>query len=227
MKLGLPADDVPSPVTRATSRTQHLTALNSNSFLLSVPFGPFDCYQLSIIMRAAALISIAALASPAVSTGGYPTEKPLVSSKELQKHITIKNLLAGSQKLQDFADANGGNRAFGGGGHLATTDWLYSTLKKTDYYEVVKQPFVELFTAATVVFKAGGTEYAGQYMTYGPKGDLKGVDLVKVNNLGCAVADFPPEVTGKIALISRGTCPFGKKLIFRCLILYLANKPVI
>ena len=84
-------------------------------------------------------------------------------------------------------------------------------MKKTDYYEVVKQPFVELFTAATVVFKAGGTEYAGQYMTYGPKGDLKGVGLAKVNNLGCDIADYTPEVSGKIALISRGTCPFGKK----------------
>ncbi|KAH7116254.1 leupeptin-inactivating enzyme 1 precursor [Dendryphion nanum] len=166
-------------------------------------------------MRAASFLAIAALASPAISTGGgyHGDNKKLVSSKELQKLVNLKDLLAGSQKLQDFADANGGNRAFGGGGHNATTDWLYKELKKTGYYDVEKQPFVELFTAATVVFKAGGTEYPGAYMTYGPKGDLKGVALAKVNNLGCDAADYPTGVSGKIAVISRGTCPFSQKSI--------------
>ena len=40
-------------------------------------------------------------------------------------------------------------------------------LKKTGYYNVVKQPFVELFTAATIDFSAGGTEYDAFYMVCG------------------------------------------------------------
>lgn len=35
-------------------------------------------------------------------------------------------------------------------------------------------------------------------------------DLVRVANFGCEASDFP-KLTGKIALISRGTCPFGTK----------------
>lgn len=96
-----------------------------------------------------------------------PNGKKLVTAKELIKDVKLENLLAGSQKLQDIADANGGNRAFGGGGHNATVDWLYTELKKTGYYDVQKQPFVELFTAATVDFSAGGTEYDAAYMVCG------------------------------------------------------------
>lgn len=32
-----------------------------------------------------------------------------------------------------------------------------------------------------------------------------------MNDIGCTAADYPAEVSGNIALISRGTCPFGEK----------------
>jgi len=35
--------------------------------------------------------------------------------------------------------------------------------------------------------------------------------LIAVNDIGCTAADYPAEVSGNIALISRGTCPFGQK----------------
>ncbi|KAH8724872.1 hypothetical protein GQ44DRAFT_707956 [Phaeosphaeriaceae sp. PMI808] len=154
--------------------------------------------------------------------GGYPTpakpsassappgEKPLVSTAQLIKDVKLEDLLAGSQKLQGFADANGGNRAFGGGGHNATTEWLYQTLLATGAYNVVKQPFVELFTAATTTFSANGEPIKVEYLTYGPSGNVNGT-LVKVNNLGCTAADYPSTVSGQIALISRGECTFAIK----------------
>lgn len=167
-------------------------------------------------MRLDSLLALAALAAPAVCGGpgnggpGHGRDKKLVSSKELQKLVTLKDLLAGAQKLQDFADANGGNRAFGGGGHNATTDWLYKELKKTGYYNVFKQPFVEVFTAATVVTSANGEVFEGEYMTYGPSGTAK-APFVLVNNLGCTAEDFPAEVAGNVAFILRGECTFGSK----------------
>ncbi|KAF2855735.1 leupeptin-inactivating enzyme 1 precursor [Plenodomus tracheiphilus IPT5] len=139
-----------------------------------------------------------------------PDNKKLVSPKELIKKIKLDDLLAGSQKLQDFADENGGNRAFGSGGHNATTEWLYQTLKKTGYYDVYKQPFVELFTAATVKATVAGADIAADYLTYGPSAEVSG-NLVKVNDLGCNATDFPAGVTGNIALISRGVCTFAIK----------------
>ena len=36
-------------------------------------------------------------------------------------------------------------------------------------------------------------------------------DLVLVSSEGCEASDFPAEVKGNIALIKRGTCPFGTK----------------
>ncbi|KAF2451424.1 aminopeptidase-like protein Y [Karstenula rhodostoma CBS 690.94] len=162
-------------------------------------------------MKFSAIVAAAGLIAPAFAGGdkGHNNKK-LVTPRELIKDVKLKNLLAGSQKLQDFANANGGNRAFGGGGHNATVNWLYTELKKTGYYNVKKQPFVELFTAATIDFSAGGTEYDAFYMTYGPSGNVT-APLVPVANIGCDAADYPAEVSGNIALISRGTCPFSQK----------------
>lgn len=138
--------------------------------------------------------------------------KPLVSVDALIKDVKLEDLLAGSQQLQDFADQNGGNRAFGGAGHNATTEWIYQTLLKTGAYDVYKQPFVELFTAATVKLTVAGSAVAADYLTYGPSGDVTG-NLVKVNNLGCNGTDYPSAVSGQIALISRGECTFAIKAI--------------
>ena len=67
-------------------------------------------------MKTAAILA-AGLAVPALCDASFGKE--LVSSEKLQRLITIEMLLAGSQKLQDFADDNGGNRAFGSKGtHL-------------------------------------------------------------------------------------------------------------
>jgi Zn-dependent M28 family amino/carboxypeptidase len=133
-----------------------------------------------------------------------------VSASELIKDIKLEDLLAGSQQLQTFADENGGNRAFGSGGHNATTEWLYQTLLATGAYDVYKQPFVELFTAATVRLTTANASIPAEYLTYGPSGNVDGT-LVNVNNLGCDATDYPAAVAGEIALISRGTCTFAIK----------------
>ncbi|RYN28207.1 putative leucine aminopeptidase 2 [Alternaria tenuissima] len=172
-------------------------------------------------MRFVPFVALAAPVLAQYDAKPKPTAKPgkphpsgpprkLVSPKELIKEIKLEDLLEGSQQLQTFADEAGGNRAFGSTGHNATTEWLYQTLKATGYYDVYKQPFVELFTAATTKFTVAGEEIPVSYMTFGPSGDVT-ANLVKVNNLGCAVDDFPAEVSGQIALISRGTCPFADK----------------
>ncbi|KAH7030608.1 aminopeptidase Y [Microdochium trichocladiopsis] len=155
------------------------------------------------------LSTVALLASRAAASSSC---KPYVDSEKLQSLINLDDLLAGSQKLQDFADANGGNRAFGGGGHNATVDWLYDTLQATGYFDVVKQPFVELFSAGSATLTVAGEEFTPGVMTYSPATDgTVSAPIVAVSNLGCNVADYPSTVSGSIALILRGTCSFAIK----------------
>ncbi|RSL99867.1 hypothetical protein CDV31_012001 [Fusarium ambrosium] len=154
-------------------------------------------------------LSLYALAAPSlVSAGGK--KKPLVNELKLQKLINIEGLLAGSQKLQDFADANGGNRAFGSGGHNATVDYIYNTLKGLGTYDVVKQPFTELYSQGTASLKVNGEDFAAAIMTYTPGGTVQG-PLVVASNLGCAAEDFPAETKDNVVLVSRGECTFAQK----------------
>ncbi|WYZ37647.1 hypothetical protein EsH8_II_001153 [Colletotrichum jinshuiense] len=156
-------------------------------------------------MRTAAL----ALALPALA--GAVKCKPYVDSEKLQELITIEDLLAGSQKLQDIADAHEGNRAFGGGGHNATVDWLVEELEKLDYFDVYKQPFTENFAGSKATLSVSGAAVDARPMTFTPAGTITGAPLVAVANIGCEAADYPAEVSGGVALISRGTCAFSVK----------------
>ncbi|KAK6223024.1 aminopeptidase y [Colletotrichum tabaci] len=156
-------------------------------------------------MRTAALT----LALPALASAVKC--KPYVESEKLQELITIEDLLAGSQKLQDIADAHEGNRAFGGGGHNATVDWLVEELEKLDYFDVYKQPFTESFAGSKATLSVAGAAVEARPMTYTPAGDVTGAPLVATANVGCEAADFPAEVAGAVALVSRGTCNFAVK----------------
>lgn len=155
------------------------------------------------------LLATIALGLPTLGMGSK-CNGPLVSSKKLQKHIKLENLLAGSQKLQDFADANGGHRAFGSGGHNATVDWLYDTLDALDYYDVVKQPFSEIFFEGNSNITIDGSVIENTIMTYTPSGSVT-AKLVYAPGLGCTAVEYPAEVEGNVALVSRGTCTFGEK----------------
>ena len=79
------------------------------------------------------------------------------------------------------------------------------------YWTVTKQPFVELFTAATVKLTVAGEDLQADYLTYGPSADNVKGNLVSVSSLGCNAADYPAGVSGNVALISRGECTFAIK----------------
>ena len=167
-------------------------------------------------MRTAAVASLAlvALSNAEIFEAREAAPKPCkkyVTSEKLQKHIELDNLLAGSQKLQDIADSSDGHRAFGSVGHNKTVDFLVESLEALDYYDVVKQPFHELYATADGTLTVDGKEVESGPMTYTPSGSAVDTPLIKVNNLGCDAGDYPAEVEGNIAFISRGTCPFGQK----------------
>lgn len=164
-------------------------------------------------MKTFTAVAPLALALPVLAQDGEkPKCKKYVTSEALQDLITLEDLLAGSQKLQDFADENGGNRAFGSLGHNATVDWLYDTLDATGYYNVEKQPFVELFASAEAKLTIGGEEIENQPMTYTPGGSGSG-NIVYAEGFGCTSDQFPAEAEGAVVLLSRGQCSFGEKAV--------------
>lgn len=158
-------------------------------------------------------MKFSAIALSALAISGFAdAKKPLVSSKKLQEKIKLKDLLKGSQKLQDFADGSGGNRVFGSKGHNDTVDYIVKTLQKTKAYNVYKQPFTELYSAGTAKLSVDGADVEAAILTYTPGGQGEG-PLIKVANLGCNAEDFPAEAEGNVVFISRGECPFSQKSI--------------
>ncbi|KAL9596581.1 MAG: hypothetical protein Q9219_005708 [cf. Caloplaca sp. 3 TL-2023] len=137
--------------------------------------------------------------------------RPLFKN-QLRRVLLRSNLRAKSQVLENFAYSTPQrNRVFGGPGHNATVNYLYDQVSALGgYYNVEFQPFVELYTAGNASVKVNGADQDARLFTYSPSGTFS-EPLVAVANLGCDAADYPASVAGKIALISRGTCPFGQK----------------
>lgn len=171
-------------------------------------------------VAAAALIASASAAlrsepRPRLQADAVAAALADIDSQTLQAAITEEALLARSQTLQDQAYASPDrNRVFGSEGHNATTNYLYDTIAALgDYYTVEFQYFVETFSGGNVTLTttaADGQNIEATLFTYSPNGRVVG-PLVAVSNLGCTANDYPAGVTGNIALISRGDCPFGDK----------------
>ncbi|TGZ81867.1 Zn-dependent exopeptidase [Ascodesmis nigricans] len=142
---------------------------------------------------------------------GKPDNRELVESNKLRRGLSRTGLLLHGVALQAFADANGKTRAFGTKGHNATVSYIKGLLDRTGYYDTYLQSFPYTFSEGSGTFSADGTDYAAGYFTYGPAGEATGT-IVPVNNFGCEQSDFPAEVAGNIALVSRGTCEFGLKV---------------
>lgn len=129
----------------------------------------------------------------------------------MRRLIQESDLLAKSKVLEGFAYATPErNRVFGGAGHNATVNYLYDTVAALNSYDVEFQSFVELYTDGNASLKVNGVDQGAKLFTYSTSGKFSEA-LVPVANLGCNASDYPAEVKGKIALISRGTCQFGLK----------------
>lgn len=102
-------------------------------------------------------------------------------------------------------------------GHLGTLKYIQDAVSKLgDYYKVITQPFPaysgSVFESRLVLGDAVAKSASPMGLTP-PTKDKEPVhgDLVLVKGDGCSSEDFPANVTGNIALIRRGTCPFGDK----------------
>ena len=154
------------------------------------------------------------------------------TSKELRKEITAQRMLKHAQAFQMIADENGGNRASGFQGYGASVQYVLTKLRDAGYtpttqvfdfvtFEETAEPVLKE-VAPTAKTYTPGTEFLT--MNYSASGDtgvatITPVDLTlspdpaqRVSTSGCEAADFPASISGQIALMQRGTCPFAQKV---------------
>ncbi|TPX16536.1 uncharacterized protein E0L32_003830 [Thyridium curvatum] len=164
------------------------------------------------------------------------SKKPLIDSEALQARIKVDNLLTRAEELYEIAklgeeeynhptrvigsnavpdDADRGNSRLAG--HLGTLSYIYAELAKLgDYYTLSNQSFPAVsgnVFESRLILGAHVSQSAAPMGLTPPTKDKEPVhgDLVYVEKDGCEAANYPASVKGNIALVRRGTCPFGTK----------------
>lgn len=186
--------------------------------------------RIAAATTAMVLVGSFAAATPA-SAGKKPAAPPPGNSTpdKLTRAVTLPGLLRHLAAFQLIGDTNGDNRASGGPGYDRSADYVAWTMKLAGY-KVTRQPFDFTFcedtssafdrtAPAPPVTYVDGTDY--QLMSCTGAGDVTAaVQAVDINltpprasTSGCEPEDFAGvDVTGKIALMQRGSCDFGVKV---------------
>lgn len=177
---------------------------------------------------ATGLALFAAAALPATAWAGTD-DRTNTTSKSLRSAVTPAGVMEHLEALDAIGTANGGTRASGTPGYAASRDYVVSKLQAAGYTPEVQAfqfPFYRQLAPAafeqvapTPTPYAEGTDFAT--MTYSGSGDVtatvQGIDLaldnLAVSTSGCEDADFAGFTAGNIALIRRGTCTFGEKVV--------------
>lgn len=136
-----------------------------------------------------------------------------------------KDVISHLKSLQAVAEKGGGNRAAGSLGHELSANYIAQQLLAVGYH-VKLEPFDFMrFEKLSAKFLKGdssleeGKDFG--VMSYSGSGTttaaLTAVDLQlglgNASTSGCEAEDFAGFPAGHIALIQRGTCPFGQKVL--------------
>jgi Zn-dependent M28 family amino/carboxypeptidase len=177
----------------------------------------------SATIAASALIvgglTVATVSAPALAA-------PPTDTTALTDAVTATGLETHLQALQDIADANGGTRAAGTSGYLASLEYVESTLQAAGYLTQRQAFSYDLvdYEGSTLEQTAPGTvsydfldefypmEFSGDGVVEAP---VQAVDVNlagdRASTSGCETTDFANFVEGSIALLQRGSCDFSVK----------------
>ena len=156
------------------------------------------------------------------------------TAAKLVECVQTNDLMAHLQKLQDIANANPGpdgkaSRNSGEPGYKASVDYVADVMTKAGY-DVKIQTYKFDYYAYTGVPKLSETAPAHDYVlgTDWDPGQTLGTATASIqpaggivippaptssSTSGCTAADFGPSMAGHIALIQRGGCNFGVKVL--------------
>jgi Zn-dependent M28 family amino/carboxypeptidase len=179
-------------------------------------------------------VALALVASPSAAIAADP------DTSVLRQAVTPENVFKHQGDLEAIADANGGNRDTRTPGYQASVDYVVSQMRSYGYRpEVVQFNLPEWVENSTPVLARTDVEPDTSYVPgtaedddspdvdfitfeLSPSGNLTNVPVVPTNDIlipspggstsGCEAEDYPAAVSGAVALIQRGTCPFVQKL---------------
>src|SRR5690606_2760818 len=153
-----------------------------------------------------------------------------VTYDRLLSCVSAGSVMEHLEELQAIADANGGTRASGTPGYDASVDYIVEQLTAAGY-EVTTQDFDFFYYDETAPSRfAQVTPTPTEYVepddfytaTYSGSGDVQAAPVVPVdinldgdraNTSGCEPEDFADFPEAAVALVQRGTCPFGQKAL--------------
>jgi Zn-dependent M28 family amino/carboxypeptidase len=159
-------------------------------------------------------LAVVAAGCGAVTTEGAERRSRERLSADLQRAVTPQGLRTHLTALERIADANGGHRAAATTGFAASVRYVRDLLVRAGYrVRVASFPYVrfveelERARQLTPVERPLAVE-AFEYSPSTPSGGVRG-SVVAAGD-GCQASDFD-NLTGKIALVRRGTCFFAVK----------------
>jgi Zn-dependent M28 family amino/carboxypeptidase len=150
-----------------------------------------------------------------------------INTKPLRDAVNVSGILAHERIFQRVANQYAGTRSSGTDGYHYSSRYVRRTLRdsgyevKRDYFDFPY--FEELAPAELSQTDPGQKDYETGTFTYSASGEVAGT-VIPTNDVlipppdepgstsGCEPEDFePPGNEPAIALIQRGTCPFGTK----------------
>jgi Zn-dependent M28 family amino/carboxypeptidase len=138
-------------------------------------------------------------------------------AESLRQRVTPDAMMAHLSKLQDIANANGGNRALGTPGYQASADYVAGVLRDKGFDVQATDFEVRLPYADDPAVTVGGQAVKAKPLnfTIGTPPDGVSGPLLPARadeSPGCAESDYDGmQVKGAVVLVDRGTCPFGQK----------------
>ncbi|MFC4903343.1 M28 family peptidase [Kocuria oceani] len=162
---------------------------------------------------AVSLTAPSAVAAPPENGAGIE-----VSTDQVLEHLEV---------LQAVAHANGGTRASGTPGYRGSVDYVVGRLRAAGYSPRVQAfsfPFFQEVVPTTVARQGPdgapvllpATEtavmvYSGSGTVTAPVQPVDTTGAPGAGSSGCEAEDFAGFTAGNVALLQRGTCPFGVK----------------
>ena len=189
---------------------------------------------LTVLCLAVGLVLFAAAGATAITPAECDAQVNNTPSK-LLPCIQTNELMAHMQAFQAIADANPGpdgmpSRNSGEPGYKASADYVAQVMKDAGYNVTIQtyKFFYFAYTALPVFKEISPTAHdfavTGEFnpgqSTGATTADLQPAGGIVIpptptpsSSSGCTAADFAGFVPGRIALIQRGTCFFGEKVL--------------
>ncbi|MGH3977947.1 MAG: M28 family peptidase, partial [Pseudonocardiaceae bacterium] len=173
-----------------------------------------------LLSAGAAVLTSVALASACTVAPSPEQPAPRETSATapgLTRDVTVAGINRHLIALQRIADSSGGNRAASTRGYDASVDYLVGRLREAGY-QVSTPEFgyqAEIVDVATLTVEGRPVGIVPMgFSPSAPPGGATGLLAVAPadGSSGCEASDYAgADLTGAIALIQRGTCPFAQK----------------